>query len=343
MLDHVDRSVVLQLFRDQRRNRELLVQPRRNRPQERRVGTGKHGDLGEQDALELDEGLLVEADAIEVVDQQPALAEAVLDGVARKALVVLLAREALFRSRRHHDTVADQARGRIVVEARDAEDVHDALRPTSTKYPPPAFWVTIQLSCTSRWASAAGAPARHLRVRKIRFGIEPRQLDLRKRRDVLEPVLAEPAEHLVHRVRGFVRVLVLIGIPGPALLLVGVELDQLLLDGAVLGPRVDAREQPHDVAAHAQHQPPVAVVEAHDDQAARLRDLHQVLEAAVGIARVVQDAVAEDVVERLRGQAPTRGCSRAGIPRGGAPGAASAPARGAGSAASSRRPAPGGP
>ena len=71
MLDHVDRPVVLQLLADQRRDRELLC----SHDGIARMNGGKRareaGDVRVEDALELDERLLVEADVVEVVDQQP--------------------------------------------------------------------------------------------------------------------------------------------------------------------------------------------------------------------------------------------------------------------------------
>ena len=86
-----------------------------------------------EDPLELDERLLVEADEVEIIHEDPALGQAVLDRMARKALVVLLAREALLRRGGDDPAVAHQAGRRIVIEARDAQDVHARLRPTSTK------------------------------------------------------------------------------------------------------------------------------------------------------------------------------------------------------------------
>ena len=56
----------------------------------------------------------------------PGLPQAVLDGVRRKARIVLLAREPFFLRRRHDAAVLDETGGRVVVVGRDAEDArHD--------------------------------------------------------------------------------------------------------------------------------------------------------------------------------------------------------------------------
>src|SRR5262245_30877840 len=76
-----------------------------------------------EQALQLDEGLVVEGDVAQVAEADPALAQAVARGVNREPRVVLLPREALLLGRRHDLAVAHQTRGAVVVEGGDAEDV----------------------------------------------------------------------------------------------------------------------------------------------------------------------------------------------------------------------------
>jgi hypothetical protein len=69
---------------------------------------------------------LVERHAIDVADVEAAGLQAEGKGRHRQARVVLDAREALLLGRRHQPAVLQQATGRLVVERRDADDVHGA-------------------------------------------------------------------------------------------------------------------------------------------------------------------------------------------------------------------------
>ena len=89
--------------------------------------------MRKQYALELDERLLVEADVIEIVDEQLALVQTIANRIDGEALVVLLAGEPLLGRGGDDLTVANQAGRGVVVEARDAEDVHARFFPTSTR------------------------------------------------------------------------------------------------------------------------------------------------------------------------------------------------------------------
>ena len=72
------------------------------------------------------EGLVVEADVVDLRGRQATLLEAVGDGAAGELVVVLLAGEPLFLRRRHDAAVDDQGGGRVVIVGGDAENgAHD--------------------------------------------------------------------------------------------------------------------------------------------------------------------------------------------------------------------------
>ncbi len=85
---------------------------------------GSDVELGADDAVEGEEGEVVEDDGGELFGLDEGLSEAVVDGVAREAWVVLLAREALLLRGGDDLAVADEGRGRVVVEGRDPENRH---------------------------------------------------------------------------------------------------------------------------------------------------------------------------------------------------------------------------
>src|SRR5207237_2107459 len=150
---------------------ELLSEPLDHRlaedPEGSRIGCqGRH-----QDPVELDEGLLVENDPVEILAPELASPEAELDGADRKVRVVLDAREAFLLGGGGHDAVLNQRGRGIVEEARDTQNVHVvppqdcclmASRPTP--YPAPEGSRCQAVAC--RWprgsekrriASAKGA------------------------------------------------------------------------------------------------------------------------------------------------------------------------------------------
>jgi len=97
-----------------------IAEPQRQRHQVRLQPFRRAGDVGFEQAFELDERFLVEADEGEIAGVDARLAQAVGDGVGRKGGVVLLAREALFLRGRDDPAVLDEAGRRIVVVRRDA-------------------------------------------------------------------------------------------------------------------------------------------------------------------------------------------------------------------------------
>lgn len=114
--------VAAELATDGVAGEELLLQPYRHRGQERAQAARRHAEIVLEDALELEQRLVVEAHVVEVFEPRSGLTQAVGDGVARKPVVVLLAREALLLRRSNDLAVAYEARRRVVVVGRDAED-----------------------------------------------------------------------------------------------------------------------------------------------------------------------------------------------------------------------------
>jgi hypothetical protein len=124
VLDHEHLALVAQLLLDGLRDPHLLAQPQGNRLQERRQRAGERRQVGEQNALELEQRLVVEADVVHLVDGDAGVLETVLDRVEGKILVVADARETLLLRGGDDLPVLEQAGGRVVVVARDAENVH---------------------------------------------------------------------------------------------------------------------------------------------------------------------------------------------------------------------------
>ena len=102
---------------DLSRKVQFLLQPLRHGMDERAVATGRVGEVGLKQPLELQERLVVEPDVVEVSGAEPSLVQAVVDGLDGKPGVVLGAREPLLLRRGHNATV-DQDRGRRVVVER---------------------------------------------------------------------------------------------------------------------------------------------------------------------------------------------------------------------------------
>ena len=101
---------------------QLLTKPQGHGLEKRTKSSRRVGQVGLENSLELQEGLVVETDVVELVRLQPCLLQAVADGVDRKAVVVLDAREALLLGGGHDLAIDDQSGSRVVVEGRDTED-----------------------------------------------------------------------------------------------------------------------------------------------------------------------------------------------------------------------------
>src|SRR4029453_2596527 len=101
---------------------ELVSQPQRHRhevgPQSSRRGRG----VGLEQAVELDERLLVETDQVQLAGLEVGFTQAVFDGARWEAGVVLLAGESLFLRRGNDAAVLYKTGGRIVVVRRKSQD-----------------------------------------------------------------------------------------------------------------------------------------------------------------------------------------------------------------------------
>ena len=82
-----------------------------------------------EDALELEERLVVEADEVDLVDGDPLGVETERDGVARERRVALHAREPLLLGSGDDGAVLEQAGGAVVIESGDPEDVRQLASP----------------------------------------------------------------------------------------------------------------------------------------------------------------------------------------------------------------------
>ena len=111
-----------ELFEQQVLQEKLLPQPQGDRHTEGPEPARREGQVGLEQALELEEGLVVEDDAVNTAQPEPGLAHAVADRVSGKPGIVLLAREALFLRRSDDMAVFDQRGRAVVVERRDSED-----------------------------------------------------------------------------------------------------------------------------------------------------------------------------------------------------------------------------
>ena len=102
---------------------ELLFDPERPRLQERAVAARRDGQVRLEDPLELEEGLVVEADDVDVLNGDAGVFQAEVDGTGREGRIALHAREALFLACRDDFAVPEESGGTVVVVRRDAEDV----------------------------------------------------------------------------------------------------------------------------------------------------------------------------------------------------------------------------
>jgi hypothetical protein len=113
-VEHV--TVEANLLADQLTHPELLFEPQRHRLEKRRQAGGGERQVGLEQALELEPGLVVEGDVIDLGRRGGAFVQAVVDRVAGEAKVVLLAAEALFLGGGDDLAVADEAGRGVVVE-----------------------------------------------------------------------------------------------------------------------------------------------------------------------------------------------------------------------------------
>src|SRR5262249_19336228 len=109
---------------DERADPQLVGEPRRHGAAEETRPAWVGPQRGEEDPLELAEGLLEEDHVVEVARFDAGRRQHVTDRVGRKFRVVLLAREALFLDGGYQAAVAQEGGSRVMKEARDPQDVH---------------------------------------------------------------------------------------------------------------------------------------------------------------------------------------------------------------------------
>ncbi len=127
VLGEEDLSAVRELFANPVLHPELLAHPERHRLQEGAEAAWREVEVRLEEALELQERLVVEGDGVERGGLDAPLLQAPESGLAREAGVVLLPREALFLRGRDDLAVDDEGGGGVVVVGREAENAfrHD--------------------------------------------------------------------------------------------------------------------------------------------------------------------------------------------------------------------------
>jgi len=101
-----------------------LAEPARHRAQEMGKREGKFGEVIEERAGELQVGLFVEDDVVDLREQHAGFLQAKIQRLAGERGIVLDARKAFFLGRRDDLPVDDHASRRVVVVARQADDDH---------------------------------------------------------------------------------------------------------------------------------------------------------------------------------------------------------------------------
>src|SRR5439155_18714807 len=119
------------------------------------------GEVRGEDALELEERLVVERDTVEIADRDAAEPQAGAHRVAREVRVVAAAGEPLLLRGGRDLPLLQQARRGVVVVRRDPEDVHPARTANATKRAP-AEPATPKWPCPRRTRCAS--PARNVAV-----------------------------------------------------------------------------------------------------------------------------------------------------------------------------------
>ena len=95
---------------------QLLLDPDRHRGEEGAQAAGRERVVGLEQPLELEEGLVVEGDRLQLLEGGARGVETVADGVRGERGVVLAARETLFLRRRDDLAAVDQRRRGVVVK-----------------------------------------------------------------------------------------------------------------------------------------------------------------------------------------------------------------------------------
>lgn len=114
----------LELLLQEPLQEELFLEPDRHGCHERPPALRGEGEIGLQQALELEQRLVVEDHVIQVAQPELSFLQTVGHGMGRESGVVLFAGEAFFLRRRHDRPVDDERGRRVVVEGGNAQNLH---------------------------------------------------------------------------------------------------------------------------------------------------------------------------------------------------------------------------
>ncbi len=115
--------VAIEVTADVAFREELFFHPQRASHAKRGEAARRHAQVRLEDALELEQRLVVKPDIRQVDRPDAGGRKTVGDRMRRECGIALLAREALFLRRRHDLAVREQACGAVVIKGRNAEDV----------------------------------------------------------------------------------------------------------------------------------------------------------------------------------------------------------------------------
>src|SRR5580704_6963210 len=110
-----------------RTEKELVAQPDGHRPRERAQATRRDREIRLDQALELEERLLVVRDKVEIGRPDAGALQTERDGMSRIVGIVPEPRKPLFLSGRHDHPIVYERGRTIVIVRRDPEDLHTSL------------------------------------------------------------------------------------------------------------------------------------------------------------------------------------------------------------------------
>src|SRR6266849_668632 len=111
----------VKLLVDERAHPQLIEEPGDHRFAKHLHRTGEHLERGQQNALELDEGLFEESNVFEVSGGDSLGLKYIANRLERKLEVVFFSREPFFLCRRYQHAIPEQRGGRVVKEAGDTK------------------------------------------------------------------------------------------------------------------------------------------------------------------------------------------------------------------------------
>jgi hypothetical protein len=106
---------------------EFFLQPDRHGGKEGGKPTRSESEVGLQQTVKLQEGLLVENDPINLLKVFAGFPQAITNGMNRKTGILLFPGESLFLGGRNDLPITDEAGSRIVIVCGNPENVHPIL------------------------------------------------------------------------------------------------------------------------------------------------------------------------------------------------------------------------